>query len=567
LSLTDTEAYLREFDITQGMDDPILFAATSDPDTMYLHQAQREPDWEQFKLAMLEEVQAHEDNGHWEVVLRKDIPEGTDILPSVWSMKRKRRIDTRAVYKWKARLTVHGGKQKQGVNFWETYAPVVNWTSIRLHLILSILNNFRTRQIDFVLAYPQADVECEMFMELPRGFQYNGRRDTHALKLIKNIYGTRQAGRVWNQHIHNGLLERGYQQSSVDHCVYYKGATVFLLYVDDGIFAGPSDVEIDNLIKSLRHNPTCSSAFNITDEGNIDDYLGVKVQTMPDGRIMLTQPHLIQQILDDLGFKDNSKVKGTPALATKILHRDLRSPPFSEAWMYRSVIGKLNFLEKSTRGDISYPVHQCARFASDPRAYHAEAVKRIGRYLMGTKDKGVILDPKVNSFECYVDADFCGNWNPDTASDDPATAKSRTGYVIKYAGCPVIWQSKLQTEVTLSTTEAEYVALSSALRDVTSLMYLLQEAHDRGIPNIHYLAQVHCRVFEDNSGALELARIPKMRPRTKHLNVKYHHFREHVRKGLISVHPISTLEQQADIYTKPLPQDLFQKFRLAIFGW
>jgi hypothetical protein len=98
-------------------------------------------------------------------------------------------------------------------------------------------------------------------------------------------------------------------------------------------------------------------------------------------------------------------------------------------------------------------------------------------------------------------------------------------------------------------------------------MYLLQEAHDRGIPNIHYLAQVHCRVFEDNSGALELARIPKMRPRTKHLNVKYHHFREHVRKGLISVHPISTLKQQADIYTKPLPQDLFQKFRLAIFGW
>ena len=131
--------------------------------------------------------------------------------------------------------------------------------------------------------------------------------------------------------------------------------------------------------------------------------------------------------------------------------------------MYRSVIGKLNFLEKSTRGDISYPVHQCARFASDPRASHAEAVKRIGRYLMGTKDKGVILDPKVNSFECYVDADFCGNWNPETASDDPATAKSRTGYVIKYAGCPVIWQSKLQTEVTLSTTEAEYVALSAAL--------------------------------------------------------------------------------------------------------
>jgi hypothetical protein len=563
----ETESYLQESEEMHFMDDPISFAATSDPDTMYLHQAQREPDWNNFKLAMLDEVKAHEDNAHWQIVMRKDIPAGIDVLPSVWSMKRKRRIDTRAVYKWKARLTVHGGKQTQGVNFWETYAPVVNWTSIRLHLILSILNNFCTRQIDFVLAYPQADIECEMFMEIPRGFECDGKRDTHALKLLKNIYGTRQAGRVWNQHIHKGLMERGYEQSTIDHCVYYKGATVFLLYVDDGIFAGPSDTEIDDLIKSLRDDPNCTTQYNVTDEGTIDDYLGVKVQRLADGRITLTQPHLIQQILDDLGFKANSKTKSTPALSTKILHRDTQSEPFAETWMYRSVIGKLNFLEKSTRGDISYPVHQCARFATNPRASHAEAVKRIGRYLMGTKNEGVILNPRENSFECYVDADFCGNWNPETAIDDPSTAKSRTGYVIKYAGCPIVWQSKLQTEVTLSTTEAEYVALSTALRDVTSLMYLLQEARQHGIPNIHHLAKVHCRVFEDNSGALELARVPKMRPRTKHLNVKYHHFREHVRKGLISVHPISTLDQQADIYTKPLPQDLFQKFRFEIFGW
>ena len=186
---------------------------------------------------------------------------------------------------------------------------------------------------------------------------------------------------------------------------------------------------------------------------------------------------------------------------------------------------------------------------------------------MGTKDKGVIIDPTLNSFECYVDADFCGNWDQDTAEEDPSTAKSRTGYVIKYAGCPIVWQSKLQTEVALSTTEAEYIVPSTALRDVTSLMYLLEEAAAQGVPNVATVARVHCRVFEDNSGALELARVPKMRPRTKHLNVKYHHFREHVRKGLVTVHPISTLDQQADLYTKPLAQEPFEKFRRAIFGW
>jgi hypothetical protein len=482
-------------------------------------------------------------------------------------MKRKRRIDTREIYKWKARLTVHGGKQTQGVNFWETYAPVVNWTSIRLYLILSVLNNFHTRQIDFVLAYPQADVECEMYMEIPRGFEHAGSRKTHALKLIKNIYGTRQAGRVWNQHIHNGLLERGYVQSTVDHCVYYHGKTVFLLYVDDGIFAGPDADAIDALIKSLQSDPACATQYNITDEGTLDDNLGVKIQQAVDGRFTLTQPHLIQQILDDLGFKENSKTKKTPALASKILQRDIFGDTFQETWLYRSVVGKLNFLEKSTRGDISYPVHQCARFCSDPRGPHGEAIKRIGRYLMGTKDKGVIIDPNRNSFECYVDADFCGNWDQDTAEDDPTTAKSRTGNVIKYAGCPIVWQSKLQTEVALSTNEAEYIALSTALRDVTSLMYILEEATAQGIPNIATVAQVHCRVFEDNSGALELARVPKMRPRTKHLNVKYHHFREHVRKGLVTIHPISTLDQQADLYTKPLAQEPIEKFRSAIFGW
>jgi hypothetical protein len=151
-----------------------------------------------------------------------------------------------------------------------------------------------------------------------------------------------------------------------------------------------------------------------------------------------------------------------------------------------------------------------------------------------------------------------------TGSDDPSTAKSRSGYVILYAGCPIAWTSKLQTIIALSSCEAEYVALSESLRDTIPLMNLINEFKQHGFEVINKEPRVYCKAFEDNSGALELARLPKMRPRTKHINVRFHHFREHVRLGLIKVFPISTDQQLADIFTKPLAQNAFLNIRKAL---
>jgi hypothetical protein len=151
---------------------------------------------------------------------RKNLPKGTKVLASVWSMKRKRCILTREIYKWKACLNVHGGQQEHGVNFWETYAPVVNWFSIRLFLVISILQDWETRQIDFVLAFPQADVECNLYMEIPPGLNVKGAKKKYCLKLRKSIYGTKQAGGGWSKHLHKGLIELGYTVSKIDPCVY-----------------------------------------------------------------------------------------------------------------------------------------------------------------------------------------------------------------------------------------------------------------------------------------------------------------------------------------------------------
>jgi Reverse transcriptase (RNA-dependent DNA polymerase) len=271
----------------------------------------------------------------------------------------------------------------------------------------------------------------------------DGARGDYCLRLRKNLYGQKQAGRVWNQFLHDGLLARGFVQSNVDMCVYYRKSVALMIYVDDGIFIGPQQRDIDEAYGLLSKEFTDKQgikhrAYVMTDEGDLADYLGVKIDRLPNGLIKLSQPHLIQQILTDLGMNEATKSQPTPAAQSVKLNRDANGAPYTDDWHFRSVIGKLNFLEKSTRVDLSYAVHQCARFAAEPKESHALALKRIGRYLAGTKDKGLILNPRNYSFECYVDADFVGNWDRVNADVDPSTAKSRTGYVIMFGGCPMV---------------------------------------------------------------------------------------------------------------------------------
>ena len=282
----------------------------------------------------------------------------------------------------------------------------------------------------------------------------------------------------------------------------------------------------------------------------------------------MSQPQLIDQLIKDIKFKTSKHLPDTPVLSTTILQRDEKAPPFNEKFHYRSAVGKLNYLEKGTRPDIGYATHQCARFSEDPKAVHGKAIEHIVKYLKGIRTRGIILKPdKSRTLEVYADADFSGNWHKCTAEHDASTAKSRTGYVVMYAGCPIIWASKLQTQVALSTTEAEYISLSQALREVIPVINLLTEMKENNIATVSAVPNVYCKAFEDNSGALELAKTPKMRPRTKHINLVYHHFREHVCKRIIQLFPIDTTNQLADIFTKPLPRDLFVKFREKIMGW
>jgi len=240
-----------------------------------------------------------------------------------------------------------------------------------------------------------------------------------------------------NKHLHKGLLKLKSHQSVYNPCIYYRGNVVMGVYIDNCFIISPGDNEVLKVYTDLQ------AEFEVTNEGQIAEYLGVKVERLENQTMKLSQPLLIQQVLEEMGFNHHTKGR-------KILSRDCEGGQKMTSWNYQSILGKLNYLEKSTRLDIAYAVHQCSRFAANPKESHILAMLRIGRYLHANKEKGIIYSPQAQLFDLWCDADFSGNWSAESAYNDSSTAKSCTGYLITFTGCPIACTSKLQTEIALS---------------------------------------------------------------------------------------------------------------------
>ncbi len=331
------------------------------------------------------------------------------------------------------------------------------------------------------MAYPQAPIEMDMYIwNFQLGFTPSqGNSKDHILKLLANIYRQKQAGRIWNSYLIIKLWEINFKQSLIDDCVFYWDNVSFIVYIDNGIFLGPSDQQLRDIINELRN-----LKLSIEDQGHPADYVGVSIKKLKNGVIELTQQALIDSTISDVAL-GNSKVKAVPAKVSEVLHAHLDKPHFSLNFGYRSVIGKLNYLAQIMRPDIVYATHQLAKYSSDPREPHGQAVLYLICYLKKTRDLGTCVKPdRDKRFECYCNADFSGNWNQHLAPFDPSTAKSRSGWIVFYAGCPVTWASKLQTQVALSNTEAEYITMSQSLQDVLPVMFLVWEICEKGFQGI-----------------------------------------------------------------------------------
>jgi hypothetical protein len=540
-----------------------LKANKKDPDSPTFQEAMTGPYREEFLEAMRTEVSELESHNCWDVVSAAKVPEGAKVIPTMWVFKIKRYPDGR-IRKFKARLVVRGDFQVEGEDYDEKYAPVVPWSTVRLMLTIAASQGLATRQVDFSNAFVQAHLKetKPIFVQTPPTF-HSDVADKVVLRLNRSLYGLVQAPLYWGNHLRDVLVKQhGFQESQTSPCLYFRDGLVILTYVDDCLFFAKDKRQIDELLESIR----TKSDLKFTIEDDAFTFLGVELKTHSDGTVEFLQKGLIEKILKSCNMTE-CNTKSTPANQTP-LGTDVDGPPFDRSFDYASLVGMMMYLSSNSRPDIQFAVHQCARFTHNPKKSHGEAILRICRYLQGTKTRGLCFKPtETLKLDCFCDADFAGLYNVEN-NQDPVCVKSRTGFCLTLGDCPLLWVSKLQTEIALSTTEAEYIALSQAIRELLPMRELFQEVGSAlklkcAIPTI-----LHSTVFEDNNGALILATSPKISPRTKHIAVKYHHFRSKIGidKGII-IQRVDTTEQKADIFTKGLGATQFAYLRKLVMGW
>jgi hypothetical protein len=390
------------------------------------------------------------------------------------------------------------------------------------------------------------------------------------LKLNKSLYGMREAPKLWSDYLEKGLRCSGFSPSHEDPGIYYGHGMVIAVYVDDVLFFGPSADDMESVIAELQ-----SSGFELKQEKGHDDtaysFLGISI-TEGAGFLKLTQHGLIKKLLTLLDM-DDCNAKDTPCAITP-LGSDPNGLPHQEKWNYASAVGMLMYLAGNAHPEIAFAVHQCARFTHCPKQSHGVAIKHVARYLKGIldNDEGMILKPTTDlSLDCYVDADFAGLWKHED-DQDPICVRSRTDYVMTMGGCPIHWTSKLQTEIALSTTEAEFVALAQAMREFIPM----RRAFDDMLSAFHLRQDdsptVKSTIFEDNNGAISTATTPKMTPCTKHIAVKYLFVKQLFNpseslKSLFQLVKINTLSQKADVFTKGLGSDGFHRIQKLLCGY
>jgi hypothetical protein len=262
-----------------------------------------------------------------------------------------------------------------GENYWETFSPAVNMISVKLLLVIAKIHGLKSKSIDFVLVFLQADLDVDIWMDLPILFEPIEDPDyksQYVLKLRKNLYGLKQASFNWYEKLRDGLNDRGFKASTVD---YMREGMMILVYVDDCIIVGKDMIDIDQFVLSMQNGP---ENFVLTDEGSIDKFLGIEIKRLGPQEFEIYQPFLINRIVTFLGLKSKEyethcNDKFTPA-AAQVLNKDLHGKERKKSWKYRTAVGMMSYLQGHTRPDISMPVHQTARFSNDPKLVHEQGI-------------------------------------------------------------------------------------------------------------------------------------------------------------------------------------------------
>ena len=385
-------------------------------------------------------------------------------------------------------------------------------------------------------------------MTQPEGFKQNGSR--LVCRLNKSIYRLKQSPHLWGEKLADVLQNMGFKRLCSDPSLFIfdkDGIKVIVpVFVDDITLASKSQEALDRFVTEL------ATHFKLRDLGPTSYLLGIEItRNRPEKKLYLCQKQYILNKLEEFGMTDCRPV-GTPMAPGVVLTRD-QSPKTSEEVeemeniSYISAVGSLLYLAITIHSDIAYTASVLARFNSKPGIAHWKAVKHVFRYLKGTMDLKLEYGPNPSSndlFITYCDADFGGNKD---------NGKSTTGYMVKIGSGAVSWCSKLQPFVTLSSTQAEYVAANLAGREICLMLNLLQE--------MDYKTPQPARLLIDNQSALKVSKNPEHHGRMKYLDRHYYWLREKVEMQTITPEYLPTDENAADLLTKSLTKPKVEKFR------
>jgi len=497
-----------------------------------------------------DEIKSLQDLNVFVLVPRSEVPRGLRPLKGKLVCKRKR-DDTGKVVRYKVRYVAKGFAQRYGIDYDKTTAPTVRLESFRSILHIAASLDWDLRQFDIKTAFLHGILPEDetMFMEQPYGFAAPGKEEW-VMRLMKSIYGMKQASRIWNQTFHKAVTQWGFERLDCEWCVYRRtsptGTTIFAVHVDDIIATGSSPSEINDLRDSLK------SQWEITELGEPKLALGITISRDRENRtVSLSQTAKIDKVVEEFGQRD-ARTVDTPMVAGLQLRRPDKSAPvpteiaeWADKTPYRSLVGSLMYFAVASRPDISYAVGRLSSFLDCYRPEHWEAAIRVLRYLKGTRSHALILGGRnALTLSGFSDSDYANCID---------TSRSIGGYCFTLGSGMISWSSKKQATVADSSCYAEYIALHDASHEVVFLRQLLE--------GMQFLPSGATTVLCDNDAASRLTEDHVWHSHTKHIRVKYHHTRELVLAGDVAVSRVGSKDNTADILTKPLGRMDFQRLR------
>ena len=510
-----------------------------------LAEAKASPEWPEWEKAIKAEMDILGEMGTWKL---GDLPKGREAVGCKWVFDIKHDHEGK-ISRYKARLVAQGYSQIPGMDYFETFAPVVRHDSLRAMLAIAAIRNLEIRQLDIKGAYLNGDLQEEIYMRQPEGFDDGSGR---VCRLYKTLYGLKQSGREWNRKLNKRLTELGFSRNEVDHCVYVRErngeTTVITVWVDDLLVFTKTVEEGNELARDLKDE------FEVNDIGEPKMIIGVKINRDRENRsLTISQKNYIRTVLERFGLAQANPV-AMPLDPNIILQKPQEDETLKTedklAEGYATVVGAIGYAAMLTRPDIQEAYQILSKFTADPGAVHWASAKRVLRYLNGTRDLGITYtateDPDVISITPvgYCDADFAG---------DVDDRKSVSGHTYLLGGGAISWNSKKQTTTALSSTEAEYTAISHATRQAIWLRNLLE--------GLGYPQEEPTVLYSDNQSAITLTRDAQFHARSKHFDVQNHFVREKVENGIVDIIYVPTDDNIADVFTKALPKPKHQKFR------